>query len=61
MRSDHFLEDLLPPEGPCGLGLDEQLTRTLGTLLARDALVSGNDSGDNRERGVRHERATLSL
>jgi hypothetical protein len=60
MRSDHFVEDLLPPEGPCRLGLDEQLTRTLGELLARDALVSRNDRGDNGERGVRHERATLS-
>ena len=35
MRSDDFIEDLLPPEGPRRLGFEEQRARTFGQLLAR--------------------------
>jgi hypothetical protein len=56
VRGDYLVKDLLPADGACRLGLDEQLTRTFGQFFTGRMLM-----GDNRKRRVRHERATLSL
>jgi hypothetical protein len=56
MRGDHLIKDLLAPEWPGRLALDEQCASTLGQLLTSRMLVGRDD----RKRGVRHERATLS-
>jgi hypothetical protein len=53
---DYLVENLLPPEGPCRLGLEEQLTGTFGQFFTGHMLRSGDDN----KRGLRHERATLS-
>jgi hypothetical protein len=56
MRGDDLIKDLLAPEWPSRLGLDEQCASTFGQLLTSRMLVGRDD----RKRGVRHERATLS-
>ena len=57
MRDNYLIKDLLPPGRPGRFSLDQQLTGTFGQLFTGHALMSGDD----RKRGVRHERATLSL
>jgi hypothetical protein len=56
MRGDHLIEDLLAPGRPSRLGLDEQCASAFGQLLTSRMLMGRDD----RKRGVRHERATLS-
>jgi hypothetical protein len=56
MRGDHLIEDLLAPGRPSGLGLNEQCASAFGQLLTSRMLMGRDD----RKRGVRHERATLS-
>jgi hypothetical protein len=56
MRGDHLIKDLLAPDWASRLGLDEQCAGTFGQLLTSRMLMSRDD----RKRGVRHERATLS-
>jgi hypothetical protein len=56
MRGDHLIEDLLAPGRPSRLGLDERCTSTLCQLVTSRMLVGRDD----RKKGVRHERATLS-
>jgi hypothetical protein len=46
----------LAPSGACCLGLKKQLACAFGELLTSRGMMRG----DNRKRGVRHERATLS-
>jgi hypothetical protein len=56
MRGNDLIKDLLAPEWPSRPGLDEQGAGTFGQL------VTGQIPGwrEDRKRGVRHERATLS-
>ena len=62
VRGDYLVKDLLPPNGSCRLGFDKQLTRTVSQILAGYLVITGPlISGDDRKRGVRHERATLSI
>jgi hypothetical protein len=56
MRGDYLIKDLLAPDRPSRLCLDEQCASASGQLLTGRALLSRDD----RKRGVRHERATLS-